>query len=222
MREKINGRNSSASYPVGNKPTRRERRSAETQERLMHSALKLFARRGYTATTIEDITNAADIGKGTFFNYFPSKEHIFAAQAQRQAEKTLKSIENMRHSKESMKQLVRKLIMSYVDEDNISPTMYRNILVAICSNDSVRTLMAEGIERARKTLAELMLLGQKRGEIRDDLTPVEAAVEFQRTFSGTMLLWAFAPSERPWSACKKEIVRAVWLNIKAPNRDHKE
>jgi AcrR family transcriptional regulator len=188
----------------------------------MRSALMLFAQRGYTATTIEDITNTADIGKGTFFNYFPSKEHIFATHAQRQGGKTLKSIESMKNSTESMEQVVRKLIMSYVDEDNISPTMYRNILVAICSNDSVRTLMAEGIERARRALAELMLIGQQRGEVRDDLTSMEVAVEFQRTFSGTMLLWAFAPSERPWSECKKEILRAVWSNIRAPKRDHKK
>jgi len=191
----------------------------ETEERLMRSALRLFATRGYTATTIEDITDAADIGKGTFFNYFPSKEHIFATHAMRQAEKTLKSIEDMRRSTGPMERVVRKLIMSYVDEDNISPTMYRNILVAICSNDSVRAMMVEGIERARKGLAELMMLGQQRGEIRDDLTPEEAATEFQRAFSGTMLLWAFAPTERPWSACRKEIMRAVWLVIRSPKKE---
>src|ERR1035438_2279696 len=59
--------------------TRRERRSAELRDRLFQAALQLFARKGYSETTVEDITNAADVGKGTFFNYFPSKEHILAA-----------------------------------------------------------------------------------------------------------------------------------------------
>src|ERR1700751_5204397 len=59
--------------PVTN---RRERRSAELRERLFRSALALFASKGYAETTVEDITEAADVGKGTFFNYFPSKEHI--------------------------------------------------------------------------------------------------------------------------------------------------
>ena len=54
--------------------SRRVRRSAETRERLFRTALDLFARKGFSETTVEDITEAADLGKGTFFNYFPSKE----------------------------------------------------------------------------------------------------------------------------------------------------
>ena len=45
----------------------------------MRAALRLFADKGFAETTVEDITNAADVGKGTFFNYFPSKEHILIA-----------------------------------------------------------------------------------------------------------------------------------------------
>src|SRR2546422_8324892 len=70
----------------GSKPTlstrstsRRQRRSAEIRERLFRAALNLFAKKGFAETTVEDITEAADVGKGTFFNYFPSKEHILLA-----------------------------------------------------------------------------------------------------------------------------------------------
>src|SRR5271155_5050648 len=58
---------------------RRERRKAETYERLMRAALRLFAEQGLAGTTIEQITEAADVGKGTFFNYFPTKEHVLQA-----------------------------------------------------------------------------------------------------------------------------------------------
>jgi len=36
---------------------------------------------------VEDITNAADVGKGTFFNYFPSKEHILGVLGEVQGAK---------------------------------------------------------------------------------------------------------------------------------------
>src|ERR1700747_2683144 len=68
--------NSSAHGGSDPVPDRRQRRSAETRERLFHAAVRLFAEKGFAETTVEDITNAADVGKGTFFNYFPSKEHI--------------------------------------------------------------------------------------------------------------------------------------------------
>ena len=58
--------------PIG----RRERRSEETRENIFRAALQLFAERGFNATTIEAITEAADVGKGTFFNYFENKESL--------------------------------------------------------------------------------------------------------------------------------------------------
>src|SRR3984957_17821988 len=59
--------------------SRRERHRTETRDRIYRAALQLFAERGYLETTVEDITNAADVGKGTFFNYFPTKEHVLAS-----------------------------------------------------------------------------------------------------------------------------------------------
>ena len=59
-------------------PNRRERRRLETRERIYRAALQIFAERGYLETTVEDITESADVGKGTFFNYFPTKEHVLA------------------------------------------------------------------------------------------------------------------------------------------------
>ena len=55
---------------------RRERRKADIRDRLFRAALELFATRGFASTTVEDITRAADVAKGTFFNYFPTKEHL--------------------------------------------------------------------------------------------------------------------------------------------------
>src|SRR6202453_5340262 len=64
--------------PSAPRPNRRERRRVEIREKLFRAALRLFAERGYLETTVEDITDAADVGKGTFFNYFPTKEHVLA------------------------------------------------------------------------------------------------------------------------------------------------
>ena len=56
--------------------SRRERKKKETRQRLLQSALESFREKGYSATTIEDITQQADVAKGTFFNYFASKEAL--------------------------------------------------------------------------------------------------------------------------------------------------
>src|SRR5689334_16189675 len=67
-------------------PSRRTRRRNETKERLFRTALQLFAKQGYVNTRVEEITAAADVAKGTFFNYFPTKEHLLFALSERQQE----------------------------------------------------------------------------------------------------------------------------------------
>src|SRR5246500_4010665 len=54
---------------------RRERRASETRLRLFRCALQLFAQHGFPYVTVDDITVAADVGKGTFFNYFEREDH---------------------------------------------------------------------------------------------------------------------------------------------------
>lgn len=58
---------------------RRERKRRETHRRVTDAALGLFAARGYEATTLDAIAEAAGIARRTFFHYFASKEAILAA-----------------------------------------------------------------------------------------------------------------------------------------------
>src|SRR6266516_6521690 len=89
--------------------SRRVRRSAELRDRLFRAALSLFAKKGYAATTVEDITEAADVGKGTFFNYFPSKDHILLAFGEMQLGKLEAAVDEARQTNEPMPQFLGAL-----------------------------------------------------------------------------------------------------------------
>ncbi len=53
----------------------------QTKERIEQAALHLFREKGYTRTTVQEITNAANVAKGTFFNHFPTKDSIMQSLA---------------------------------------------------------------------------------------------------------------------------------------------
>ncbi len=54
----------------------RERKKAKTHAAIQEHALRLFKERGYEATTIEQIAEAAEVSPSTFFRYFPTKEDV--------------------------------------------------------------------------------------------------------------------------------------------------
>src|SRR5208282_925660 len=58
---------------------RGQRRRRETRSRLLEAALRLMAEKGVEGVAINEITEAADVGFGSFYNHFESKEAIFAA-----------------------------------------------------------------------------------------------------------------------------------------------
>jgi AcrR family transcriptional regulator len=55
------------------------RRRSETRARLVRAARELMARKGIGATSIQEITDTADVGFGSFYNHFPSKDAIAEA-----------------------------------------------------------------------------------------------------------------------------------------------
>ena len=65
--------------PIAGQSPRLIRRRQETRVRLLDAAFGLVAEKGIDGVTISQITDAADVGFGSFYNHFDSKEGIFAA-----------------------------------------------------------------------------------------------------------------------------------------------
>ena len=169
---------------------RRQRRSAEIRERLFRSALQLFAQKGFAETTVEDITEAADVGKGTFFNYFPSKDHILLAFGEMQLGKLEAAIETARRTNEPMPEFLRGLGARMTQEPVRNPAIIRALLQAYLSTTPVRQGMIDLQKRVHALHTQMIQLGQDRGEIRNDLPAAEIAHVFRQTIFGTLLVWS--------------------------------
>jgi AcrR family transcriptional regulator len=171
-------------------PGRRERRTAETREKLFRAALDSFAKKGFAETTVEDITEAADVGKGTFFNYFPSKDHILLAFGEMQLAKLEAAVAEFRQSGEPIAEFLRSLGVRMTQEPVRNPGVIRTLLQAYLSTTAVREEMTGLQKRIQGLHTELIRIGQERGEIRSDLPAVEISNVFRQTIQGTLLMWS--------------------------------
>ncbi|HUA00409.1 MAG TPA: TetR/AcrR family transcriptional regulator [Candidatus Aquilonibacter sp.] len=170
---------------------RRERRRTEIRERLFRAALRLFAERGYLQTTVEDITEAADVGKGTFFNYFPTKEHVLATFGAERLAVIETALEEAKEGPAlpALRRMARNLAGPWAE----SPEMLRAIFSAHASCAPVRAELHKRLIVARRLIAGIFELAQQRGEVRRDISPADLARLTQMILFGVTLAWAMKP-----------------------------
>src|SRR6266850_7322845 len=77
--------------------SRQDRRRARTREALLRASTHLLATKGFHATKIADIAAKADVGTGTFYLHFPTKEALFTDLVR---ETALRAKEEMDRAKE--------------------------------------------------------------------------------------------------------------------------
>ena len=174
---------------------RRQRRRAETRARIFRSALGLFAEHGFMATTVEDITEAADVGKGTFFNYFRNKEDVLSALAEVQLYKYSHAIQAAETGALTPRQALRDLWLRLPEEPGRSQALVRSLMVVFLTSQEIRGKMSRGLQQGREMLSRLFQLAQARGEARRDRVPHELALAFQQKLLGTVLVWTLHPPE---------------------------
>jgi AcrR family transcriptional regulator len=184
-------RRTTLSHPP--RTNRRERRSAEIRERLYRAALQIFAERGYLETTVADITEAADVGKGTFFNYFPTKEHVLARYGEERLATIERALQKARAGDGPVLPILKELAGNLASQSSQSPDLYRSIIVAHMSCAPIRAEFQRRLQRGRRLTAEIFALAQERGEVRGDLSASKLGRLMQVIFMGVTVAWSLNP-----------------------------
>jgi AcrR family transcriptional regulator len=199
---------------------RRQRRAAETRVRLFRCALQLFAERGFPSVTVEDITDAADVGKGTFFNYFESKDHVLGVMAEIQLGKVKEAVTLAESGKQTVQSVLHRLFLRVAEEPGRSPDLARALISSFLASKAVRGLIERNFSEGRKMIARVVAAGQKRGEIDPRLKKKKVALQLQQAFMGTLLLWSLQgrPALEAWV---EESFQHFWRAIAISGHEQK-
>lgn len=207
--------------PAGLRPLgRRERKAKETRLRLFQAALQLFADRGFQNVTVEDITEAADVGKGTFFNYFESKQHVLGVMAELQLSHVAEAVQAARAGKRSIRTILHRLFAQLAEEVGRSPQFARTIAASFLASDVVRGVVQRRMAEGRATVATVFAAGQASGEIDPTLNREATALQMQQVVLGTVMLWSLY-GEAELTECIENSFRLFWRGIAADGREQK-
>ena len=137
----------------------------KTKRKIFETSMKLFAQKGYDATSIEEITATVGVAKGTLYYHFSSKEEIFNFLVE-EGMKLLKNSIDIKISKldnvidklRAVMLIQIKIIAKYEDFMTI-------VLSQIWGHEPRNIMCKEKVIEYIKTIEELVCEGIKKGEI---------------------------------------------------------
>jgi AcrR family transcriptional regulator len=152
------------------KPPGRKGASAQRRTAILDAARMVFARQGYASTVVDDIARQADIGKGTLYLYFPSKEQIYLAalleDAQRLDEESRTAMSAAKNWQDKLRAYV-EVRLRYFDEHQDFVRIYLTEFRSMCFQERpVHTELYRLSEQAEAQLAQMFAAAAARGEIR--------------------------------------------------------
>ena len=177
--------------------SRRDRKRAETRERIHEAAMGLIAEHGFDQVTIEMITDQADVAKGTFFNYYPSKEAVVEDFFQSQIERANQEVEEVGEYGQQLKpwELIRRVIHLIAERDTRTKNLTRALLALSLTNPEVRAACHRVTQNGRDMGRFMIESAQAAGEIRRDLSADEISDFIVSSYFGVLRDWACDMSE---------------------------
>lgn len=177
----------------------------ERRETIVSIAHEAFLTNGYSATSMSAIAAKLGGSKGTLYNYFSSKEELFAAVVERKCEQFMRALYNAEVEaagdlREALTQAARRIIALATSDDTIAT--YRLVVAEATRFPEVgRTVFASGPMRGRAQMAKFLTRAKEAGQLRPDADVELAAEQF-------------------FVLCISELqLRRLWMAADAPDQD---
>lgn len=175
--------------------------------------MKLFEKKGVFDTTVEEITEAADVAKGTFFNYFPVKEAVLSVLAERQLG-VLERAAAEAQIADTVQPVLRDMCLQLASVLGGSAILLRSVFAVVLSNKLLYEIFSAALLKGRCFVTSIMRRGQELGEIRADIPAGELARTLQQAAFGTSLIWSVTPSP-DLGSLQQQMIELFWRGMAA-------
>ncbi len=164
-------------------------RGERTRERIRDAANELFIRDGFKNTTVDAITAAAGVSKGTFYIHFDRKEDLLLEYGVRRLLRA--------------RELTPELLVARSFRDAVNEIVDSTVRGKLWDREVTRLAILEmgtdyerlPMESPHEILMPLVQVAQARGEIRDDIPPGPPAQSVMRSILGALRDWGLGTDD---------------------------
>ena len=171
-------------------PGLRERHTDRTRAAIVEAALALFTEQGFAETTVDAIAERADVGRRTFFRYFPAKESVLFHDIDAQIQATLDSLAGRPADEPPFQALIGVLRES---AGRFSADVERRRLLAKVAHECDNLLVHHRAVIMRR-LEDLLTaeIARRRGVPSDDLATGAAVAAVLAAYGSAVRRWILA------------------------------
>jgi len=169
----------------------------ETDE-IADAAMHVFWRRGYAATSVQDLVDGTGLSRSSLYSAFQSKQGLYQ-QALRRYEllTTLNNVKLLSGSGPA-KALIRQLLLNIVEEELSDPEhkgcLVANACLELAGHDEeVAEFVVSNLQKIQHALENLLIKAQQSDEIASTQNPRALASFFVNTIQGLRVLGKGSP-----------------------------
>lgn len=180
---------------------RTKEEAAITREQLLSKALKVFSKKGYAATTLEDIAREAEVTRGAIYWHFGGKAELYNTLIREYSNRGGAIMQQAASEGGTLTDILRRVFVRQlraVEEDSalralMELQLFKTGLVA--ELEEGRQQQIEGSVGLVEMLAGIMGQGVQAGLLRSDVDPKEMAQAYLAFQNGLIHLWLISPDQ---------------------------
>ena len=168
----------------------RERKKNRQRQQIIDTSIKLFRKRGFENTRVDDIVQALEISQPTFFRYFPSKDAVLREVGVRGFACTRDRLRSELSTNASTAERLRRMYGGMAKAVEADRKLWQAVVLS-GAMDPVRSAEMRGHEEATVgLLREILIDGQRKGEITRAFPIVHLAEFMEGLYNTVVRQWA--------------------------------
>ncbi|MBT9097792.1 TetR family transcriptional regulator C-terminal domain-containing protein [Methylovulum psychrotolerans] len=188
------------------------------KDNLLNQGVVLLTRQGYHGTGLKEILDAVQIPKGSFYNYFGSKENFAAEVTQHYIAPFIRQLSEHLQTPDcdaltAIKRYFNELIAELEQTDFKGGCLLGNLMGEIGdTSEVVRASLQQAVNQYRDLLQVGLSQAQQEGTVRTDKTAEEMADLLVNTWQGVLLRMKIDKSSVPLKQCCENLLDDYFRN----------